>query len=113
MAKGLERRQGSPFWYYRFKIGGRRFRGSTETTSEREARRILAEQMDKAAEEMKRADKRRGFPNMRAICRLPPVKIVGEFRTLMCKRNRAAASLPDERDATTKLQTKIATGRRR
>src|SRR5262245_57249706 len=60
MAKGLERRESSPFWYYRFKIGGRRFRGSTETTSEREARRILAEAYDQAAEQMRRENKRRG-----------------------------------------------------
>ena len=55
LPEGLERREGSPFIQYRFKIGGRRFRGSTETTSVRDAKRVLADKREEAAEEVKKA----------------------------------------------------------
>ena len=32
-----------------------------------------------------------------------PVKIIGEFRALMCERDRTAVTLPDERDVVTNL----------
>jgi|SRR5215475_4102947 len=60
MAKGIYRRENTPYWWYKFEYGGRRFRGSTQTTSEREARRILAEARDAAAQEMKRAARSEG-----------------------------------------------------
>jgi len=44
MAKGLYQQPRSPFWWYRFQVGGRRFRGSTGKTVEREARVVLADE---------------------------------------------------------------------
>ena len=39
----LFRREGSPYWYYEFQVGGRRFRESTGATSEREAKKVERE----------------------------------------------------------------------
>jgi integrase len=56
----LYRRKGSPFWYYRFEIAGREFRGSTQSTSERDARRIEREQRAAAQKSIGKAS--RGAP---------------------------------------------------
>lgn len=43
------RRAGSPFWWYSFSLGGRRFRGSTGRTAKREAQEVERDQQALAA----------------------------------------------------------------
>lgn len=58
---GVYKRNGSPFWYYRFESGGVEFRGSTETASEREARAIEKRERKAAREKLNSAG-HRGVP---------------------------------------------------
>jgi integrase len=44
---GLYKREGSPNWYYKFKVKGRTFRGSTETANKADAQRIEVDERRK------------------------------------------------------------------
>jgi integrase len=48
----LYQRKGSPFWWYEFQCGGRRFRASAETSVEREARKVEREAHKRARDEV-------------------------------------------------------------
>ena len=49
----IYQRPNSPFWYYQFKVAGVRFRGSTETTSKAEAKRVEVRKKAEALEARK------------------------------------------------------------
>lgn len=54
----VRKREGSPFYHYDFIVKGRRFTGSTKTTSRREAERVEREERDRAkaaAKEVRKA----------------------------------------------------------
>lgn len=50
----VKRRKGSPFWWYDWTVGGRRFRGSTETGDHDEACSIALEERRKIRERLRR-----------------------------------------------------------
>jgi integrase len=58
---GVHKRDGSPFWQYKFKIRGIAYRGTTQTTNEREARRIEQRERKAILEKVK-STSARGAP---------------------------------------------------
>ena len=58
--KNIYKKENSPYWYYQFKINGKKIRGSTGTTNQREAYKIALLKKTQISNEIKNPNKFKG-----------------------------------------------------